>query len=409
VDTTQARTLGAVALGVSTAACALIGGIEEKVLVAGDGGNAASSAATSAAGGDGGGGGGGSGGTAAETWEEPSCTTIAGTAGVTFQRDGDLANREETLPENWITRGLATLDVPNLLVSDQSGVVFESRDAGCTWQQIGTSGGSSAELVAAAGGIAYGWVQGPAETSILYRYDAHALGDRGGVLSLPLPDPLEGRLAVHVIGFHAYSSSGLRMVDTEGNVFSSYDGGASWFAEDLGLNFACPAVICQRAAFHRNDGAHFFIGGVHGSSYVRPDGAGGLEMGLSEGLLEVSVSAAAYAPASTEVLWVVGRALENNLQGLYLSMDGGRTFTLVAPRGALVQFDDRAPVFPDREIATNVRFTKGVEAAGTDVFRVDGPRPFVGTFHVPVDAIFAIVQSPANPDLLYLGLSDTVF
>lgn len=392
-----------IALG--TAACELVAGIEEKILVA-DSGGAGGGAAGAGAGGaggaggegaagggsDGGGGAGGAGGKQPAVWGEPDCAEVTGTDAVTFWRDQELAT-VEGLRANTNTSGLAALDIPNLLVVDRDGGILESRDAGCTWSKIGDTDEPSARIVPGILGYAYGWGIAGAG-ALLYRYDADAVGGHGGVLQLVSPTPF-------IIGLQTYPTYTVRVMGADAVLFESDDAGATWEPVDTQLpTFDCFSAICQTAALSPYDQRYYFVGGVHVSRYVRPDGGISIEAGVAAGLEEVSVHAVTYAVQDPTIVWVTGQPLVGSEVRLYQSTDAGGTFTLNA---STITLDPRAALLADPTASDRVWVVEGPDAAGETVTQLSLDGEELESFHLDTD-VRTLAKSPAG--VLYIALSD---
>lgn len=355
------------------------------------------SGGTGATGGSGGAGGTGTGGTGTgggpTEWTAPACQSVTGTSAVTFTLDegATLAPTPGQLSGIGYTWGLAALDTPNTLLAEHQGHLLRSEDAGCSWTEIATLAGGIFKLTAAPGGRAYAWVDNGAA---FYRID----GD--GVHPLDTP-------ADNIVGLGVAPGDGLhvRIGDANGNLHDSDDGGATWSKQGTspaqGGNF-----IAYRFAFDPADLDHVLFGqSVDGSSVSFDGGATWTKsagLGSSANAFSLVVS-----PVDGDLVWAESLELGPDVRHLYRSTDGGATFDVVVTESAEVDLINGtllAPHTADPDILYFV-FGTGYADYGTDLYRYDHATGAVTKTHNDYDEVSSIVASPADPSVLYLGLT----
>ncbi|MDC3960975.1 sialidase family protein [Polyangium jinanense] len=379
----------------ATAGALLLGcGSDNTPRIDGTGGNGGGG--SGGAGGAGGAGGtGGTGGTGGSTpgWALPACESVSGTSAVTFTFDegATLAETPGQLQGIGYTYGLAALDVPNTLLAEHKGKVLRSEDAGCTWSEVGTLSGSNFRLTAAAGGLAYAWAE---NGDGFYRIDES--GPHG--FSTPAPN---------IVGLGVDPGDGkhLRLGDASGSLHESHDGGETW--SKLGTPPASGSILGYRFAFDPKNIDHVLWGQSVDGGSVSFDG--GATWSKSEGLGAngANVFSLAVSPVDGDVVWAEGLEMGPDIRHIYRSNDGGKSFDVVVTESADVNLINGNLLAPHAADVNVLYFVFGMEYQdyGTDLFRYDHATGKVTKTHNANDDVSAIVASPADPKLLYLGLT----
>ena len=352
---------------------------------------------TSATGGSGGsntggtssGGAGGVGG--APEWAAPACASVAGTGAVTFTLDEGttLAPTQGTLSGIAYTYGLAALDIPNTLLAEHKGDLLRSEDAGCSWTKIGTLAGGLFRITPGHGGLAYAWVENGAG---FYRIENGA----PTLLSTP---------AQNIVGLGVDPIDGkhLRVGDSTGAVHDSADGGATWTKQST-----VPAqglFLGYRFAFDPADLDHILFGQSTGGAWVTTDGAAWKQstgLGASANTFSIVVS-----PVDSNLVWAESLELGPDTRHLYRSTDGGASFDAVVTESAEVTLINGTLLAPHAANPDILYFVFGTsfQNYGTDLYRYDHATATVTKTHNSYDEISSIAPSPADPSILYLGLT----
>jgi hypothetical protein len=340
----------------------------------------------------GGGGTGGAGGGIPSEWIVPTCTTITGTAAVTFTKDegATLTPSNQTLSGVGYT-GLAALDTPNTLLAEHKGDLLRSTDAGCTWNKIGTLEGGLFELTAASGGRAYAWVD---NGEAFYRID-------DGVPT-PLTTP-----APNIVGLGVDPADGLhlRIGDASGAVSDSTDGGVTWNKQGDPATTG-GLTIGYRFAFDPTDLDHYLFGQSTDGASVTFDGGTTWMKSTGIGAANANAFSIAVSPANPDVVWVEAIELGPDQRHIYRSTDGGLTFTSVVDSSAdvtLINGNLLSP-HPTNEDVLYFVFGTSFQGYGTDLYRYDQSTGQVTKTHNQNHGITEIVASPADDTVQYLGL-----
>ncbi|MBX5463788.1 MAG: hypothetical protein IRZ28_22210, partial [Steroidobacteraceae bacterium] len=172
-------------------------------------------------------GGGGDSPARAAAWETPSCTSVLGTAALTYTRDHGQTRtpRQFELTPNHYTFGLAAFTDPNVLIAlgddGRAGLRLQrSTDAGCSWSTLSAVIDARFAIapLEAAQNVAYAWMR---NETLMYR-----ITSEGQVAQLDLrvaPDALkvDAQDANHLRAARFRGNQGLQLLD-------SRDGGATW-------------------------------------------------------------------------------------------------------------------------------------------------------------------------------------
>ncbi len=333
-------------------------------------------------------------------WIAPPCTTVMGTAAVTFSNDGAITtalNDSPPLTGIAYTFGIAALDTPGVVAVDHAGELFVSRDAGCHFESVGETGLNSAALTGAVGGVAYGWVDNDAG---LYRYEAGSSDPAGPIVPLTSP-------AAHIVGLGVDPSRPfeVRLMAASGQVFKSTDRGAHF--DPIGLPCPAPAGLVYRAAFDPNDLGHVVCA-------VAKDGVltttnGGNDWTKASGLGEKANGfSATISPVEGGVVWLEGLTLlPVEARHVFRSEDGGLTFAPVVHEESGVMLTNGAPMWAHPKDPNVLLFEFGTDfqGYGTDIYVYDHALGSVKIHHHDFDQVAALAFSPFDPDILYLGIS----
>lgn len=336
----------------------------------------------------------------AATWTTPACATITGTAAVTFTRDEGktLTPTAEALTPIGYTFGLVALDAPNALLAEHKGSILRSDDAGCTWAAIGAVAASPLTLVAAPGGRAYAFQDNAAP---LYRIDGATITELTGpatsVLGLGV-DPADG--------------AHLRLGDETGQLWESKDGGASWGLAGV------PAPVTDlplvyRYAFDPHDLARVIVGAATMGAARSDDGGATWTLAAGLGSGHANVFSVVFAPSDADVVWAQGIDLDHTSDPvsagriIWRSTDGGETFTQVAQQTADVTIRNQELLAAHPTDTKVLYFVFGTYFGGygTDIYRYDHGTGQVTKTHNAHDDVSAITFSPADPGVMYLGLT----
>lgn len=337
-------------------------------------------------------------------WEIPKCNQVTGTGAVTFTRNNGktLAPTSDRLHGVAYTFGLAALDEPNTLLGVHQGTVLVSKDSGCTWTQLAQTEFQLLYLTAAKGGKAYGWH--PNAAGLL-------LVTPSGVTRLKSP------VARSVgLGVDPQNGSHLRIGGDDGAFFESFDSGQTW--ELLGhltspILQNLPLLIYQ-ISFDPHDLDHILVGTATLGALVTQDG--GRQWQLSRGFSsgKANVFTVLVSPADSNVVWAMGINLVEADQGalsggrhVYRSENGGLDFSPAIDASRDVTLIN-GPVMAAHPTNRNVLyfvFGTFFQNYGTDLFRYNHRQRKLKKTHNKYHNISSIAFSPADPKVMYLGLT----
>lgn len=336
-----------------------------------------------------------------DDWKQPRCRTVTGDGSVTFTRNEGrtLTATSQVLRPVVYTTGLVTLDRPDALLALSNNVLLSSRDAGCTWTQVGKVNGWYLGLAAARGGRAYAW-------------------DRDGNLTLATPSgstPLTSPVSeVSGLGTDRRNGDHVRVSDNDGRLYDSNDGGRSW--KPIGVPSG-PLNAFYTAAFDPSNIDHVVVGGMGTGAHVTFDGGRSwiASSGLSEKGGKISAFSVTISPAAPNVVYAMGLDTAEMDAGapsggrhIYRSTDGGRNFTPVVDQTNEVTIVN-GPVMAAHPTNPNVVyfvFGTSFQAYGTDIYRYDSRRRKVTVAHNSYDKVPSIAFHPRMPELMYLGLAE---
>ncbi|MFP5285917.1 MAG: WD40/YVTN/BNR-like repeat-containing protein, partial [Thermoanaerobaculia bacterium] len=335
-------------------------------------------------------------------WTAPDCATIIGTASVTYTTDdgATLTPTNRPLSGTSYTLGLVALETPNTLLAAVGSHILRSTDAGCHWTPLANlgreTGNALLTLTAAPGGRAYAWAE---NQGVLFRIDGRT------VTALKAP-------VTAIIGFGADAKNGgfVRLADTSGQVWESFDAGATW--SPLGSP-AREGVFAYRAAFDPSNLDHIVVGTMVNGAFVTFDASRTWtqSIGITKGI--ANVFNVVVSPADPRVVWAQGLDITEADAGapsggrhIYRSIDGGLTFGAAVDQGAGVTLVNGTYMAAPPSNPDVVYFVFGTSFGnyGTDLYKYDAAAGQVTWTHNGYDEIGAIAFSPASPSLLYLGL-----
>ena len=356
---------------------------------------------------------------AAETtgWHVPHCSSILGTAAVTYTRDQGrrLTPTVDELRGVVLTRGLVALDTPDTLIASPLGedpsstrpAFLRSTDAGCSWSPMGTSQSQPPPtLVAAPGGRAYAWTFSPPHLSVI-------AGDV--VEDLPLPAAVS---AIRGFAVDAADPDQLALGDRDGVVWRSTDGGHSWSEIGTKPPSNDPFLpIVHRVAFDPHDLDHVMVGMSSTGAFVSGDGgrtwirSRGFSRSPQKG---ATVFEVVFSPVTSAVVWASGIDFAEADRGadgrhVYRSTDGGITFKPVVNRSRSVTIVN-GPLMVAHPTNANVLYfvfgfaPSGTVEGGTDLYRYDARTKRVTKTHNAYHNVGAIAFNPSDPNVMYLGL-----
>ncbi|WP_412542650.1 hypothetical protein R8Z50_09220 [Longispora sp. K20-0274] len=358
--------------------------------------------------------------TAAPLWTNPTCTTITGASGLTFTKDAGAtltATAQTSVPITY-TYGLAALDVANTLIATQevtdpvshkqTNTVLKSTNAGCSWSKVGggLANGFAIKAVAGKGGRAY--LYSDSGTSGIYRYS-------GSNNIVTLADPT----AAGITGLGVDPADGLHVMigDNAGQLFESYNGGASWT-----ITGSTPpnvnAYDVYDTAIDPLNPWHAMVGTSSKGAFVTFDGGGSWTpaagIDLTPGGLGTNVFTLAVSPVNNNVVYAMAIDIDEsdahvpgNGRHLYRSTDGGLTFTSIVTSASGLLITNGAQLWPSASNVNELWFEYGQSYAnyGTDLFKWSATTGLVTSTHNNEHEITAIAFNPTYPGTMYLGLA----
>ncbi len=333
-------------------------------------------------------------------WQAPACSAVKGTWAVTFTTDDGVtvAPGEGTLSGVAYTYGLAASDTPNVLVAEHAGRLLRSEDAGCTWTDIGAAPATTVTLTAARAGRVYGYQM---NSNTLFRLDGTT------VTSLKFSAPIHG------LGVDPADGDHLMIGSEDGQIWESTDAGASFDPVGNPAPHGCFYVV----AFDPTNLKHIVCGTMTEGTFVTMDGA--QSWVASEGdATYANINSVAISPADPHVVWIEGFQLgwHNGQQigpegrRIWRSTDGGLNFMPL-----IVEEDTPAHLFNGNLLAAHpldpnvLYFTFGTPPiAGMPseswLYRFDASTSeLVAHKQDDIDGYDALVFSPADPNVIYLG------
>jgi hypothetical protein len=325
----------------------------------------------------------------------PPCTMIIGSPAVTFTRDEGrtLATPVEKLSGVGYTFGVAALDATTLL-SWHKTTLSISTDSGCSWRPLEDMTVDIPPSITASQGRAFAWSD---NRPFLVRYDAR------GMVALKPPGSIGG------LAIDPANPDHVRLGSTQdGFIWDSRDAGVSW--EAIG-RLPGSLLLIYRYAFDPADLNHIMAGIAGGGAQVSRDG-GATWTASAMQKARANIFSVAFSPADTSYVWAEGLDLDaaptdpSDGRHIYLSTDGGVSFKAVVTQGAgitLINGTLLAPHPTKRDVLYFV-FGSYFQGYGTDLYRYDDSTHVVTLTHNDYNDIDAIAFSPADPNVMYLGL-----
>ncbi|MFC5835925.1 WD40/YVTN/BNR-like repeat-containing protein [Nonomuraea insulae] len=335
-------------------------------------------------------------------WQQPRCDTVTGDGSVTFTRDeGKTITPTSQAPQPIVyTRGLVTLDRAGELLAMSNNLLLTSKDAGCTWTQVGKVQGSNITLTAARGGRAYAW-DGDGNLSLVTPH---------GITQLTSPADEVAGLTTDLL-----SGDRLRVADGNGQLHDSRDGGRTWQAVGVPAFPQGELLMVYTAAFDPYNRNHVVMGAATEGARVTYDGGRTWRSSTGLGGSRVNVFSATISPAAPNVVYAMGLNLEetdaNAPSGgrhIYRSLDGGHRFTPVVDQGDGITIPN-GPLLAAHPKDPGVLYFvwgTGWSGIGTDIYRYDSRRNRVTTNHNAYDRVTSIAFNPANSKVMYLGVAE---
>lgn len=329
-------------------------------------------------------------------WHVPECTIVVG-APVTFTRDDGLtlAKVEPAPTGTTYTTSVIALEEPNTLLAAKDSNLYRSEDAGCHWTFLGQVEGDSIQLVPGAGRRAYGYSPHLPGVFVVTEDGAAYIGGPGA--------------DVRGLAARSDEPGTLRLADAGGRVYSSEDDGTTWT-----LLGAAPGVTegsVQAVAF---GGAALdrVVIAMWGGVYTSIDGGRRWERAAGLSRTSANVFSVVISPAEKQIVWVEGvdLAAEGALDGqhVWISRDGGLHFEVVVTASADVTLTNGVPMMAHPTDLDILYFTWGTafQGTGSKLYKVSAQQKTVTFMTNPYSRILALTASPADADLLYLGLSN---
>jgi len=319
----------------------------------------------------------------------PGCSIVNGTPAVTFTRDEGrtLTRAAQPLTGTGYTYGLAALDVPGTILSWHKSTLSISHDYGCSWQPVGDwETDFPPAITPARGGRAFAWSD---NREFILRYDS-----RGATVLRP-PAAIVG------LGTDRLNGDHVRAGDVDGGLWESTDAGDSWTL----INSLPPlnTSFVYRFSFDPSNIDHIVAGRLAGGAYVTFDG--GRNWTRSSLGNNFNVMNFAMSPADPNVVWAMAVDLNSGVHAMHRSADGGRTFAQVVAEGNGVEMQN-GPVMAAHPTDANILYyVHGVHfpEPTADLYRVEANGSVTFTRNA-LDGFNAIVFSPLDPTVMYLGL-----
>ncbi|MFO0553751.1 MAG: hypothetical protein U0271_35535 [Polyangiaceae bacterium] len=388
---------------VVSAALVFMGCGDETIDPAPGGGGEGGTGGTGATGGTGGAGGvvdgGGGAGGEAPAWHVPACDSVSGSGAVTFTTDegATLAPTSGGLTGVTYSFGLVALDIPNTLLLASGGDLLESVDAGCTWTSVGALPIDTLNLVAATGGVAYGYYD---NQDLLVRIAGH---------DIEVLDPPGDW--IHAVGVDPTNADHVRVLDAAGGLQESTDGGATW--SKLGTPIAGGAnALLYTAAFDPNDFDHVLVGMSNSGLATTNDAGDTWQFATGLGTVDkTNAFSVVFSTAQAGLVYVEGIDLGVNIgdeiRRIWRSTDGGASFTPIVAESAEVFLTNGVLLAPHPTDPDVMYFEFGTyyDGYGTDLYRYDQTTGAVTKTHNDYDDVSSIAFNPADPTVMYLGLT----
>ena len=243
-------------------------------------------------------------------WVAPACTVSTGLPSFGLLHAGTVT-RSDKKHDPWVpifTSGLTLGATPNTLYAVNGGALYESTDAGCTWQ---VRADAAEMLLARAARVI---TKHPQHIYVYTRQDLLRV-TYATVQRYRLPTEMERIEVDPADPLH------LRSIALTGFVQDSFDGGATWKA--VGIPRGSRVLASEfdprnfdRIILHTGQFGTLAITNDGGKSWTYPASAWW------------RVDALEISPADPNVIWLSGAPGLQNPE-LFRSTDGGQTFTLI--------------------------------------------------------------------------------
>jgi photosystem II stability/assembly factor-like uncharacterized protein len=330
------------------------------------------------------------------TWQVPHCGAVSGAVGgVSFTRsDGhQITPTDDTLGAVTYSH-VGAFGTPNALVALSKNTIWRSDDAGCTWTAIASPKQLAQYDVVASDDVAYAY--GVHEQEV-YRIQGST------VTSMMGPVSQDGLVTMHV---DAADPDSLRAVSSSGAVFDSADGGHTWMP--IGVPPTTDGYVYD-ASIDSGDADHIVVG-AGWEGYVTFDGGQTWTPMSGNGPAHTNVFSVAISPADSSTVWIEGYDLTlsgNGARNIWRSDDGGLTYRQIID-GTEVTLYNGTSLWPSPADTDVLYFEFGTwfGGYGTYLYRLDDARQTVTSTHSGYDGIDSLVFSPADPTVMYLGLSE---
>lgn len=261
-------------------------------------------------------------------WQDPVCDLVAGTSKVTFTKNFGASYTPRELPvsntQPQLTHSIVAMSgVANHLLAATENEILLSTNSGCNWGVVASSTDASLKFVDTGGDEVIGW---SIQFGDIYSFSVagglsfRGNADAGGLKGLGVSSTIEGLL---------------RAIGRTGTVLESEDGGRSWAQKGVVPNQQIVSII-NHAAFNSENIDHIVVSKAR-ELWVSMDG--GLTWMPGEGFVdewtganivssEISSLDGSFVWAYALDLTVLPDLTSTNKKGLFVSFDGGLTFSL---------------------------------------------------------------------------------
>ncbi len=344
-----------------------------------------------------------------DEWDLPECDRIMGTGAVAFTYDdGATLPDRPPLTSTSYTYGLAALDRANILLAtvmdvNKGNTIIRSEDAGCNWDKVeDLETANLVRLVPATGGVAYGY---SISRDIMYRIEG---------------DEIEERITpgdVYGLAVNPLNAENIRVSGYDCQIYESFDGGDNF--TPLGNPAGTGETLFYDMEFDPQDWDNAICAG---KGAWRTDDAGESWTPVAAFDMPDSIDfvyVIKYAPSDPQKVWARATldTLDTGIRRLYFSDDGGVSFIPVVTVGdeAVDQFGitrsvaltngPTMEVHPEMPEVLYFAFGASFAGYGADLWRYDVLLDELTVTHNEyMHGYDSLVFSPADPQLIYLGL-----
>jgi len=302
-----------------------------------------------------------------------------------------------------LTWGLAALDDAGTLVMQADGALWGSENDGCNWTKLPGDAAGIFRVAEGPGGYAYAWQDNGGD--IFRVVHGSTPRDRWTVTYFkgPISD-MHGFVVDPADPLH------VRTAGNPGQIYESFDGGASW--RGVGVPAVPGGFLGYVTAFDPNDLDHAVYGRVTNGGFVTFDG--GQTWTQSTGLAAVAGGSvnlfnAVVSPADGNTVFAAAldSSTGSSVRSIYVSTDGGFTFSPVATSGVGGVFLQNQPVMhADRTDPNVVRFLFSVSPVfgGTYFYTYDlGSNSLTTVQNGGLPIVREFIQSRFAPGSLHVG------